>query len=205
MDYKCNFSSGTWNQDDFLVVRSPRWENASSWVQLDDCIANTMPKEGEDFWSGTYISMLYKQKLCGNIHVETLCSFEDRMAPLIAFSKELTPVYREHLEIVLFDKGINLWHHFYNNGTPSWQLIAYLDMDLKANEKHLLVAQLRFTERGPFIFMGVNEPQIGCRLAPDWGKECYAGITACEGRNYFYNFAIRDLNKYGEINERVKL
>lgn len=208
MDFKCDFTPGNWSQDDFLITRSPRWEYSSSWVQKDDCITNSLPADMscEDARTSrigeTYISMLYKQPLCGSIHVETTCSFAYRMAPLIVLSKELTPVLHEHLEIVVFDRGINLWHHFFHDGVPSWKLIAYQDLNLKANKKHLLAVELRFSDRGPFIFMGIDKPQFGCRLADDWGQECYAGITACEGSNNFYSFAAGNLILPEGCNER---
>ena len=181
MDFKCDFIPGSWQQNDFLVTRSPRWDYSSSWVQLDDCITNSLPDDmgSEDARTSrigeTYISMLYKQPLCGNIHVETTCSFAYRMAPLIVLSKELTPVLHEHLEIVLFDRGINLWHHFFHNGVPSWKLLAYQDLHLDANKKYRLTAQLRFSERGTFVFMGVDKPQFGCRLADDWASNVMPG------------------------------
>lgn len=209
MDHKCDFRSGNWDQNDFMVVRSPRWQNSSSWVQHPDCITNLVPNDLDpddpESEGRMYVSMLYKKPLHGNIHVETCCDFEDRMAPLIVFSRELGPVYREHLEVVLFDQGINLWHHFFRDGVPSWKLIAYQKLDLKKREKYLLTAELRFTERGNFIFMGVGEPQFGCRLTDDWPQECYAGITACEGLNRFYSFAAKELSTEGVINERCKM
>ena len=209
MDFKCDFTPGSWRQDDFLVTRSPRWDYSSSWVQKDDCITNSLPADmgSEDARTRrigeTYISMLYKQPLCGNIQVETACSFAYRMAPLIVLSRELTPVLHEHLEIVLYDRGINIWHHFFNNNKPSWKLLAFQDIDLLPNQQYRLIAELHCTKKGKFLYTGLNTTGFGCRLSDDWPDECYAGITACEGRNRFYNFAVSDILPSDTMHERV--
>ena len=211
MEYKCNFTPSGWNQDDWLLVRSPRWEAHSTWRQEADCIANNFPEDltaedtqmGRDRTGETYLSMLFKQQLSGSVRIETTCSFVERMAPLIVLSRELSPVHKEHLEIVLYDRGINIWHHFFNDGKPSWKLIAFQDIDLQADRQYRLIVELHCTKKGKFLYTGLNTTGFGCRLSDDWPNECYAGITACEGRNRFYNFAISDILPSDTMHERV--
>ena len=211
MEYRCKFSANNWNQNDWLLCRSPRWEAHSTWEQQEDCIANVLPDDldpaetqmGRDRTGETYLSMLYKQPCNGSVRVETTCSFLERMAPLIVFSRELVSVHREHLEVVLYDCGINLWHHFYHDGKPSWKLIGFQDIDLKANEPHRLVAELRSTVKGKFLYMGIDKPTFGTRLADDWPDEYFAGITACEGRNRFYDFSISGVESTAVMRERI--
>ena len=38
--YYTSFARDQWNQDEWLIVRSPRWEDVSHWIQKDDCISN---------------------------------------------------------------------------------------------------------------------------------------------------------------------
>lgn len=211
MEYQCRFTPEGWDQEDWLLVRSPRWEACSSWRQEKDCIANNFPEDltaedtqmGRDRTGETYLSMLYKKAVSGGIRVETTCLFEERMAPLIVFSRELTPVHKEHLEVVLYDRGINLWHHFFKDGKPSWKLIGFWDMPFEANKKHRLVAELRTTCKGKFLYMGVDTPQFGTRLAEDWPDEYFAGITACEGRNRFFDFSLTPIQPTAVMSERV--
>ena len=211
MEYNCKFTPSGWNQEDWLLVRSPRWEAHSTWKQEADFIANNFPDDltaedtqmGRDRTGETYLSMLYKKPVTGSIRVETTCLFEERMAPLIVFSRELTPVHHEHLEVVLYDRGINLWHHFFKDGKPSWKLIGFQDIALEANKPHHLVAEIRSTIKGKFLYMGVDTPTFGTRLAEDWPETCYAGITACEGRNRFFDFAISPVVPLEVMKERI--
>ncbi len=192
MDFRCDFRPGKWEQRFFQSVSSPRWQEKGSWVQQNECITNQIPEtlhcEGE-----IYVSMLCKHPLQCDVRVETVCSFETRMAPLIVLSRELLSEYREHLEIVLYDRGINLWHHFYTDGKPSWKLIAFADYPLHPGTKYPLVAEVRNSPRGRFLYMGIGEPAFGCRMPDDWPETFYAGITACEGKNSFYSFALTNV------------
>ncbi|MBR7103502.1 MAG: hypothetical protein IKC65_01010 [Lentisphaeria bacterium] len=211
MFYQCRFTPEGWCQDDWLLVRSPRWEARSSWCQEEDHIINVFPDDldpaetqmGRDRTGETYLSMLYKKPVKGSCRVETTCAFLERMAPLIVFSRELAPVHKEHLEVVLFDRGINLWHHFFNDGIPSWKLIGFWNMALEAGKPHRLVAEMRHTSKGKFLCMGVDQPTFGTRLAEDWPDECFAGITACEGHNRFYDFQIGDEESTPVMRERI--
>ena len=196
--YYTSFARDQWNQEDWLIVRSPRWQEISHWMQKDDCIANYVPDDlkpedmqmGRDRTGESYISMLLKQPVIGSAMISTTCAFHSRMAPLIVLSKELGPVHHEHLEVVVYDRGVNLWHHFYNDGKPSWKLLSFIDLDLALDEKHTLTAEMVFTHKGRFLIMGCDGKQFGCRIADDWPETYYAGFTGCEGRNSFYDFSL---------------
>ncbi len=194
-----SFGQGKWNQEDFLIVRSPRWNDVSRWIQAEDHIANYVPDDlrpedmqmGRDRTGESYISMLLKEPVNGSARMTAVCAFDGRMAPLIVLSRELTDVHHEHLEVVLYDKGINLWHHFYKDGVPSWKLLSFIDLDLTCGEKYTLTADMICTHKGKFLLMGCNGKTFGCRLAEDWPDTYYAGFTACEGKNRFYSFSVR--------------
>ena len=191
------FARGRWSEDDFLKVRSPRWVETSHWEQLDDCIANNMPSDirpedmqmGRDRTGETYISMLLKRSCKGSVLISTDCAFDGRMAPLIVLSKELSPVHTDHMEVVLYDHGVNLWHHYFVDGKPSWKLIGFLDLSLERGRTYHLSAQTVFNKKGVFLIMSCDGHSAGCRIDP-WPEEYYTGFTACEGRNRFYNFAV---------------
>ncbi len=207
-----SFGRSEWNPEDWLIVRSPRWTDVSHWIQNDDHIANYVPDDlkpedmqmGRDRTGESYISMLLKEPVTGSVRLSTDCVFDGRMAPLIVLSKELTPVHHEHLEVVLYDRGVNLWHHFYHDGKPSWKLLAFLDLDLAVGKKHTLTADVICTKKGKFLLMGCNGNTFGCRLADDWSDTYYVGFTACEGKNRFYNFSVRPGRDDSEVmTERV--
>lgn len=192
------FGENAWNPDEWLIVRSPRWTDISHWEQNSDHIANYIPADlrpedmqmGRDRTGETYISMLLKQPVTGNARMSTVCAFDGRMAPLIVLSRELSPVHHEHLEVVLYDRGLNLWHHFYEDGKPYWKLVAFLDLDLKAGEKYELTTEILFANKGKFLIMGCNGKTFGCRIADNWPETYYVGFTACEGKNRFYDFSL---------------
>lgn len=194
MSFHIDFIPGRWDAEKFQTVRSPRWQLCSSWIQESDGITNQMPEDPADE-GGMYISLLCKQPLQGDVRVETECSFVSRMAPLIVLSRELLTEHREHLEIVMYDRGINLWHHLYHNSKPSWKLLAFQDHPLAAGEKYTLVTEVRNLPRGRFLYMGIGDVEFGCRLPDDWPETFYAGITACEGSNKFYSFTLDDVSK----------
>lgn len=197
-EYYTSFGRDQWNSEDWLVVRSPRWEDVSHWLQNDDCIANYVPDDlkpedmqmGRDRTGESYISMLLKQPVTGSVRLSTTCAFDSRMAPLIVLSRELGPIHHEHLEVVLYDRGVNLWHHFYKDGKPSWKLLSFIELDLAIGEKHTLTAEMIFTHKGRFLLMGCDGKTFGCRIADDWPETYYVGFTGCEGRNRFYDFRV---------------
>jgi len=46
--------------------------------------------------------------------------------------------YQEHFEIVLFDKGINIWHMVFKVGKAVWTKTTFWEFPLKKNEKYKL-------------------------------------------------------------------
>ena len=210
--YYTAFARDQWNKNEWLTVRSPRWEEISHWIQKDDCISNYVPDDlkpedmqmGRDRTGESYISMLLKKPVTGSAQIATTCVFHSRMAPLIVFSRELNPIHKEHLEVVLYDRGVNLWHHFFYAGKPSWKLLSFIELDLAVNEKHTLTAEMICTHKGKFLLMGCDGKTFGCRLADDWPETYYVGFTGCEGRNSFYDFSITPGRSTSEaMQERV--
>ena len=71
--YYTSFARDQWNQDEWLIVRSPRWDDVSHWLQQDDCISNYVPDDlkpedmqmGRDRTGESYISMLLKKPVTG--------------------------------------------------------------------------------------------------------------------------------------------
>ena len=112
------------------------------------------------------------------------------MAPLVVFAAE--PVYkggqreyREHCEVVLFDEGVNVWTHGFNSAGPHWILAAYWRFPLEANIAHRLQVQ----REGAQLKMILGDRIFGC-VPAGLPATVFAGITACEGVNRFYEFGI---------------
>lgn len=198
--FECVFSGGGWDAEQWILVKSPRWKHVGGWLQQDGYIENQTPEGAskKDMLgpraAETYTSMVYRQKVSGNVDIASTMVFEDRMAPLIVLAPELGenttghPEYREHWEVVLFDKGINVWHHTYRDGKPAWRKAAYASFQLKPATNYRLVVRVRRSPRGPMLTMAVDGHEFGY-VEDNLPESFYVGITGCEGRNRFYDFS----------------
>ncbi|MBR1920559.1 MAG: hypothetical protein IJ829_00990 [Kiritimatiellae bacterium] len=201
-----DFARGKWNRDDFVAVKSWRWNHVGAFDQLDDAIVNRCPdKSGEEIHkkhgNDVYAALVHKTRLGLGATAAATMSFDYRMAPIVVIARELgaaadgTPEFREHWEACLFDKGINLWHHTFEDGKQKWRLAASLrlpkDEYFKPNVKYTLA--VRVFKDG----YGAKCIEVSCgghsfthedAALPD---DFLAGIIGCEGRNFFYDFATR--------------
>lgn len=202
-DFAVSFARGQWSMDDFQIIKSPRFENLGAFEQADDHIVNTVPcgKSPDELQSCavTYCAMLHKTALNGNTSIASRMSFDHRMAPLIVIAPELGrsadgahPEFREHYEIVLFDEGINVWHHLYADGKPSWYRLAFLTETYAAKTVYDLEVQIQMTGKGPQLTVLCGGRQFGCALPAHFRCEnFYAGLIACEGVNRFYDYRVQ--------------
>lgn len=203
-EVSCDFSRGRWNADDWLLVKSPRWDYFGDWVQQDDHLMNQYPADATPKEmlgkraAETYTSMVYKKQVSGKTTFSATMLFEDRMAPLLVLAGELgadaqgRPEYREHWEIVLYDEGINVWHHEIRDGKPFWRKAAYIKTAYKPGVKYTLEATVEFPRggKGPQLSVACDGKEFGC-LLPDLPSDFLVGVTACEGINRFYDFNMK--------------
>jgi len=204
--FACSFERGKWDPNDWTLVKSPRWEPMGEWIQRDTHIENKTPKDAKpaelvSAWAGeTYTSMVLKNKCSGDITVRCRLEFADQMAPLIVIAPELgrdkqgRREYREHFEIVIYDKGVNVWHHYHKKGKPSWEKAAYCRFPLKPNVPYQLEAKITTTARGKELTVNIDGHEFGY-LDDTLPDTFHVGITGCEGVNRFYDFAIVRLKK----------
>ena len=126
-----DFADGRWRREDFWEVKSPRWPTHGTWVQLPDAIANAIPsspgapaKGRLHYGHECYASLVWKTPVEGPVEISSTMRFDVRMAPLLVIAPELADApgglkeFREHWEVVLYDQGVNIWHHEYRDGKP---------------------------------------------------------------------------------------
>lgn len=194
--YSCAFSPESWRVEDWFVVKSPRWDFDGEWVQEADHIRNRVPADATpqqmlgERAGETYASMLYKEPqtaLC----VRAKMSFDERMAPLVVLAAE--PVfnaaghreYREHIEVVLFDEGVNIWHHYWSKERgPHWRRAAWLRFAVGANRRYALEVE----RCGSTLTVRCDGRVFGVEIALP--ESLYVGVTGCEGTNRFYEFGL---------------
>ena len=126
-----SFEPGAWSSNDWILVKSPRWNYMHGFVQKEDGIENECPAiSGEEVYKkhcyGVYAAMVLKDRVEAGQTVSSVMSFDWRMAPLIVLAEKLgkgetgEPTFGEHWEIVLYDEGLNVWHHSIRDGKPFW-------------------------------------------------------------------------------------
>ncbi len=200
------FQPGKWNEADWTPVKSSRWDVCSHFVQRENWIENVVPEGAtpeqllHEKTPETYASLLWKPELEGNFTVASRMDFDYRMAPLIVLADEIGasktgfPEFRQHWEIVLWDEGINVWHHVFDEeGKQHWTLVAYAkrpsDNLFKANTIYDLVVHVRRQAEGAILDIQCGDEHISLN-APQFPQKVRAGITACEGLNRFYDFRV---------------
>ena len=203
-DFNCVFKPGKWNKSDWLLIKSSRWDYFGDWIQKKDHIQNCVPAgvsaaelQGKRA-SETYTCMLWKKSLNSDktITVHSRMSFDNHMAPLIVFSgiygkdKKHRPELREHWEVVLYDKGLNIWHHEYKEGKPCWYLAASLKADFQPKVIYNLQVNMRKINDKMRMEVSCGDEKL-TYTELHFPKQFQTGITGCEGINCFYDFGVK--------------
>ena len=201
-DFSAAFAPGKWDRSQWLNVKSPRLSYVLEMLQKDDHIVNPTPDEPDEvifkkYSDNVYAALVLNRKFSGNLLFSSRMSFDHRMAPLLVIAPELGksadgkhPEFREHYEIVLYDEGINIWHHLYKNGKPSWYKAAYLKASFKPKKIYDLQIRILYTPKGCQLIVRCDGREFGYTELSMKKTPYYVGLIACEGRNRFYDFKV---------------
>jgi len=204
--FHCSFERGKWDPNQWVMVKSARWDYFGGWIQRDLCIENQTPAgvSQDDLIDShkaqTYTSMVLKEQFSGDIEISSEVEFTYREAPLIVIAPELgqdkkgRAEYREHYEIVISSKGVNVWHHYFRNGKPYWKLAAFSRFEVKPNVQYKLKVKLSHNSKGKTLSVFVAGHEFGF-MDDSLPDKFYVGITGCEGVNRFYDFTVEKGNK----------
>jgi len=227
VEFNCKFVEGGWSADDWKLVKSPRFPQRGAWVQEADHIRNRVPEgyapkdiaamddnakvAARKLLQGklnpeTYCAMVMKNPVTGNLEFSATMAFDYLMAPELVIANEIGaaedgyPEFREHWEIVLFNEGVNVWHHEIRDGKPFWRKASFVRVPFEANKPYKVTATLRFTAKYPELTIVCADPaapdvplaKFGCML-PTLSKTFSAGVIACEGINMFYDFSAKSI------------
>ena len=197
-----SFKPGAWSLNDWTVVKSPRWNYCHGFMQREDGVENACPDlpgaviYGEHA-SEVYSAMLYKTRTGLGATISSTMQFDNRMAPLIVLAESIdsapdgTPQFGEHWEVVLYDQGLNIWHHYVKDGRPAWHRAAFLNAVFAPNTPYKLSVKIVRTYRGQ------KEMSVSCGghtlgfVNEQLPESFQAGIIGCEGRNRFFDFRIQ--------------
>ena len=210
--YETRFGRGEWNPKDWTFVKSPRWNYIGDWVQEDDHIRNRIPEgvgENEliaDRYSYAYMSMVRNTpfETSQGLDISARMSFSYDQAPQIVLADRLGanedgyPEYRDHYEIILWSKGINVWRHIYREGKPGWARVAYARFPLEAGTKYDLAVRIEPVARskngpaeaGRMVVVTVDGQHSVAFHAPELPDSVYVGIIGYASYNRFYHFSV---------------
>jgi hypothetical protein len=197
--FLCKFGKGQWNAADWIMVKSARWEFfQKNWVQNPDSIENPVPNRPMDKWTTekgdeSYTSMVTQRKFKGNMVIKATMEFDPLMAPLIVLAEKLgksktgQPEYRNHTEIVIFNEGVNVWVHTWDEKTKSMSFIlaAFARFPLKGGTRYVT----EVSREGKTLTIKIANQCFGVYL-PNLADELHVGLTGCEGHNRFYDFSV---------------
>ena len=201
-EFYTSFARGKWDRSQWLNVKGPRFSYVLEMVQNDDHIANPVPDEPDDiifrkYDSKVYAALVLDRTFDGNLTVASMMSFDHRMAPLLVIAPELGKSedgkyheFREHYEIVLYDQGINVWHHLWRDGKPYWYKAAWLKAAFQPKKIYELQVQLVHTAKGCQLSARCDGHELGYTEFALKEGPYYVGLIACEGRNRFYDFKV---------------
>lgn len=170
------FGRGQWSAADWIMVRRPDMDELGDWVQHDDYISNELPPVEPPAAGGAdpkhsavatkhdvYISMVNKKKVSGDFTVAATMEFEEKQAPSLMLASRIAaddrgrPQYEEHVEVVLFDQGINVWRHQCRDSKSVWTKVLYARFPLQKSTKY----RLQVTRKGSDISVSVEGHTIG--------------------------------------------
>ena len=195
MNRTWNFEKGAWQAEDFLSAASSRVEYRLTFGQKDDCIHNEGADKMDEY---AYVSMVHRTPVSLPCLLETECSFRTYGAPLLILADAVDTLpdgrlqYGRHIEVVGWEKGINVWDLTPDPEAPNGQRTVNLGrfpFPIEDGARFLLTA--RVDRQGLVVGAELNgrSAQFDCPCVLP--EKCYVGITACEGENYFYRFSIR--------------
>ena len=201
-----SFARGKWDPGDFELAKSWRWDYLGAFDQRDDAIVNRCPDLPGDviyrqYHSAVYAALMHKVRMPLGVTVSSSMMFDHRMAPIVVIAPELGRdalgrcEFRDHWEVCLYDKGINLWYHYFEGGRQKWHKAAAIllppESYYKPNVAHDLQVKVWRNAKGIKEFVitcGGFQFQHADERIPESFR---AGIIACEGRNFFYDFKVK--------------
>ena len=204
-DFYTTFAKGKWDPAQWFEVKSMNFKQSRGMVQQDDHIMNEVPDlPDEELYAkhklNLYSCIILNRKFSLPSLITCTMSFDHKMAPLIVIAPDFGKnaegkrEQRDHFEIVLYDKGLNIWRHSFENGKPSYYLAGYLTTGFQPKTRYNLQVKIFKNSYGKQLEVTCGEHCFAIRdnTLPD---TFYTGIIGCEGRNRFYDFGVRSLRK----------
>ena len=205
MKYFADFSQGKWKEEDFWHAGFCSISHRKPFEQEDDCIKNGYAPCGfkpdlEKMKSGAeeivgmdrneYAFTVYvnKQKFKSDIILTSDFAFEEFGAPTFLYGEGVEwdggiCLAKTHIEVTLWEEGINYWHNELENNANKVNLIKHDKFELAGGRHHIKII---FKKTGIEVCLNGRNSSLDYNLY----DEGYIGFIGCEGMNRFYNLEI---------------
>lgn len=188
-----SFADGKWNPGEWVLCKNPTVEHLGSWVQRPDAVENATPDDPakKSALHETLTTMVYRQPFTGDYTISSTFVIGSGGAPGIIIAQgwapdaQGRPQYGEFYEAIIYEKGINLWHHFERDGKRTYEKAAWSNFALPPDAP----LKLEVRKKGKSLLLTVDGRNLGVTL-PALPDELYLGVMGCEGVCKVYDFAV---------------
>ena len=188
-----SFAKDAWNPADWVLAHNPTIAHLGQWVQRDDCIENATSADPAKASSleESLTTMVYSKPFAADFTASATFRIGPGAAPGIVLAQDWAPdgdnrpQYGEFYEAIIYERGINLWHHFAQDGKRTYEKSAFYEFELKPN------ASYEFTVRrkGQALEMSVDGHKAGV-LVHTLPEKLFLGVEGCEGVCQVMNFKV---------------
>lgn len=196
---KYYFSKDKLNLDDFFYAYSPVAKGYAKFFSHKDRISNFKIDDGEheDIFDYPFITLLTKKKFSGNVKFRTLCSFEKFGAPLLTVvgktekNEDGEEIYGVYDEVVAYEKGLNIWHVVPFPEKVERPILAKLlaKEEFCIDDRKIVEIIMEIRDKKIIGTIDGHSVEVEFKNLPD---TFHIGITACEGKNSFFEFEIME-------------
>ena len=189
---KVSFARGQWESAKFMQAYTFRYQETPAFVQGGDCIGsgvNPAHPEGYD-----NISLLTTEKYAPGVRAHIRCAFEGLGCPEIIIVPEAEACpdgatrYGACFEVVLYEKGFNVWRHFREDGRCFWHKRLGVQYPVAENVIHDLTVEVK----ADMLVIAVDGQKTELRTE-DVPPAFHLGITVCEGIARVYDMKIESI------------
>jgi hypothetical protein len=189
-----SFARGAWDPAAWTVAKNPTVAHFGQWVQREQNIENATSTDPAKLSAleESLTTMVYTKPFSGDYTVAATFEIGAGSAPGIVIAQNWAPdeagrpQYGEFYEVIIYEKGLNLWHHFARDGKRLYEKTAYSTFALKPDTQY----KLEVRKQGKTLQMTVDGREVGV-LVPSLPEELFLGVEGCEGVSRVYDFTVR--------------
>lgn len=188
-----SFAQGQWDPSAWVIAKNPTVEHLGQWVQREDSIENQTPDDPakKSALDQSLTTMVYGKPFTGDYTVSSTLLIGPGAAPGIIIAQDWAPdaqgrpQYGEFYECIIYEKGINLWHHFAKDGKRTYEKWAWSNFALKPDTPY----KFEVRKKGKSVSMTVDGRNLGV-IIPSLPDELFLGVMGCEGVCRVFGFSV---------------